>query len=567
MRPRPDRILDYREYPVLYVDDEPENLRIFELSFRREFVILTCESGEEALERLNSEPIALVLSDHRMPGMTGVEFLSRARELDPKTVRILVTAYGDAPTLGSAINSGAIYRFVPKPWQPDEMRLTLRRAIEAYALDREREQLVRELTLLNRVSKSLTEELELESLIDLLLETVTDELGFDGAGLLFFDTAEEVLSRGRFAPADSPVSQNLRDLEITWQTAPSFLRRLRDGEAVHLGIEEALSLEAPLRRWVTEVAADHILVVPLIGKQRAIGALAVDNRSGGTRFTGDDETLLEGLSHQAVVAVENARLVEDLRREREQVRRADRLGTLGTLAAGLAHEINNPLVSIHTFLSLAPEKRAEDDSEFWGDYHALASREVDRIRRLVEIMRGLGRDGGSSATREHFDLGELASEVVSLLQREADRARVAITVESDPRTPKLVAVRDHLHQVCINRLLNALHATPPGGEVRVRCGPDPDRDALCLEVRDSGEGISEQDLPRVFDPFFTTKDPDEGTGLGLMICHRLVTDHGGSIEVESRQGAGSNFRVCLPLGLETLPGGGDVSLDRPGGAC
>ena len=119
----------------------------------------------------------------------------------------------------------------------------------------------------------------------------------------------------------------------------------------------------------------------------------------------------------------------------------------------------------------------------------------------------------------------------------------------------------------MNLLLNALHATPPGGEVHLRCGPDPDRDALCLEVRDSGEGISEQDLPRVFDPFFTTKDPDRGTGLGLMICHRLVTDHGGSIEVESRQGAGSTFRVRLPLGLETLPSGGDVSLDRPGGDC
>jgi signal transduction histidine kinase len=561
MRPRPDRILDYREYPILYVDDEPENLRIFELSFRREFGILTAESGEEALERLNSEPVALILSDHRMPGMTGVEFLSRARDVDPKTVRILVTAYGDAPTLGSAINSGAIYKFVPKPWQPDEMRMTLRRGIEAYALDREREQLVRELTLLNRVSKSLTQELALEPLIALLLETVTEDLGYDGAGLLFFDASEERLDRGHFAPADSPVSASLAGLEITGQTAPSFLRRLRDGEAVRLTIDDALSLEAPVRHWVTEVAAEQILVVPLIGKQRAVGALAVDNRSGGRRFSGDDETLLEGLSHQAVVAIENARLVEDLRRSREQVRRADRLGTLGTLAAGLAHEINNPLVSIHTFLSLAPQKRQEDDAEFWGDYHALACREVDRIRRLVEIMRGLGRESASGAAREHFDLGELAGELVALLQREADRARVSLTLEVDPRTPKLVAVRDHLHQVGMNLVLNALHATPPGGAVRIRTGPDPDREAVWLEVSDSGEGIAEEDLPRVFDPFFTTKDPDRGTGLGLMVCHRLVSDHGGEIEVDSRPGEGSRFRVRLPLGFT------DASLDPPGGAC
>jgi signal transduction histidine kinase len=551
VRPRPDRILDYREYPILYVDDEPENLRIFELSFRREFTILTAESGEEGMERLNSEPVALVLSDHRMPGMTGVEFLSRAREVDPKTVRVLVTAYGDAPTLGRAINSGAIYKFVPKPWQPDEMRMNLKRGIEAYALDREREQLVRELTLLNRVSKSLTQELASRPLIELLLDTVTNELGYDGAGLFFFDSKEARLDRGHFAPMDGPVSESLADLAFSADTASSFLRRLRDGEAVHLSIDDALSLDAPLRRWVTEVAAEQILVVPLIGKQRTIGALAVDNRSGGRRFTGDDETLLEGLSHQAVVAIENARLVEDLQRSREQVRRADRLGTLGTLAAGLAHEINNPLVSIHTFLSLAPQKRSEDDPEFWGDYHALASREVDRIQRLVEIMRGLGREGGSTAASEAFDLAELAGEVVSLVQREAEQAKVRLCLDVDERTPKLVAVRDHLHQICMNLILNALHATSPGGEVKIRVGPDPDRETICLEVEDQGEGIPEEHLARVFDPFFTNKDPDRGTGLGLMVCHRLVTDRGGEVEVESRAGEGTLFRVQLPLSFES----------------
>ncbi len=116
MRPSPDQILDYHEYPLLYVDDEPENLRIFELTFRREFTILTASSADAGLEIINSRPVALVLSDHRMPGMTGVEFLSRVRELDSKAIRMLVTAYGDVATLTDAINSGAIYRFVAKHW-------------------------------------------------------------------------------------------------------------------------------------------------------------------------------------------------------------------------------------------------------------------------------------------------------------------------------------------------------------------------------------------------------------------------------------------------------------------
>jgi two-component system NtrC family sensor kinase len=551
VRPSPERLLDFREYPVLYVDDEVENLRIFELTFQREFSILTATSGEEGLRIINRNPVAVVLSDHRMPGMTGVDFLARVCDLDPKTVRILVTAYGDAKTLQNAINSGSIYRFVPKPWTPEDMRVTLRRAIEVYALDRERGQLLRELTLLNRLSQSINQELELKPLLELLLTTVTEDLGYDGAGILFFDNRGEVLSWGRFAPNGDGASEALRDLKVTKREAPSFVEQLRDGEAQILGMEHALGMEGPIADWVTEVAADQILVVPLMGKGGVIGALAVDNRRGGAKFTSDDQTLLEGLSTQAVIAIENARLVEDLRRSREQIRRADRLGTLGALAAGLAHEINNPLVSIHTFLSMAPDKRHEDDDEFWTDYHALASREVDRIRRLVDTMRRLGRDDGSGqAERESFEPGELLQEVVTLLQREAGRAQVVMRLEREPDTPKIVAVKDHIHQVFMNLLLNAIHASPPEGEVSVRVFPDPAEEAVCIEVTDSGPGIPEEHIDRIFDPFFTTKGPDQGTGLGLMICHRLVADHEGSIEVSSRKGQGATFCARLPLGSD-----------------
>jgi len=550
VRPSPDRIFDYREYPVLYVDDEQENLRIFELTFRREFSVLTASSGPEGLEMLNRQPIALVLSDHRMPDMTGVEFLSRARELDAKTLRILVTAYGDAATLQSAINSGHIYRFVPKPWTPEDMRITLRRGIEVYALEREREQLLRELTLLNQVSRSITQELELRPLVELLLDTVTDAFGYDAAGILFFDASQTNLSWAGFAPEDDAVTRPLREIRFSDARAPSFLGRLRAGEAQVLTIEDALSLEGPLKKWITEVAAEETLVVPIVGKQGAIGALTVDNRRGGARFGADDRTLLEGLANQAAIAIQNARLVEDLRRSREQVLRADRLGTLGTLAAGLAHEINNPLVSIHTFLSMAPDKRAEDDSEFWGDYHALAASEVERIRRLVDTMRRLGRDGGADAPRQTVDAGELVQEVAKLVQREFRRAQVSLELDCDPEAPKVFAVRDHLHQLILNLLLNAIHASPEGAVVQVRTASDPSCSGLLLEVTDHGRGIPEENLGRIFDPFFTTKGPDQGSGLGLMICHRIAEDHGGSIEVRSRPGEGANFSVRLPLTSE-----------------
>jgi signal transduction histidine kinase len=427
------------------------------------------------------------------------------------------------------------------------VRTTLRRGIEAYALDRERDQLLRELTLLNRVSSSLAQELDLERLLDLLLSTLVDEMGYDAAALFFLDARDGALRVSRTAPGGSSADEALRGLRVTAEAAPGFMRRLLDGRAQMLRVEDVLDYAAPIREWVTEVAAGEILVSPLHGKEGVIGALCIDNRRGGARFTTDDRTLLEGLSNQAVIAIENARLVEDLRRSREQVRRADRLGTLGTLAAGLAHEINNPLVSVHTFLHMAPEKRRERDEEFWGSYHALACREVERIRGLVDTMRRLGQGRDAMAPRESLDAAALVDEVVTLLHREAELGRVSLRAERDPETPKIVAVRDQVHQVVLNLVLNAIAATPPAGEVVVQTRPDVERGGVVLEVRDTGPGIPEDHLDQVFDPFFTTKAPDEGSGLGLMICHRIVTDHDGTIEVCSREGEGATFTVRLPV--------------------
>lgn len=563
--PRVDRLLDYREYPILFVDDEPENLRVFELTFRREFQIRTARSGEEAVQSLHEYPAALVLSDHRMGGMSGVELLAKVREIDPRTLRMLVTAYGDAETLKEAINNGWIYRYLAKPWRPDEMRLALRNAIELYALFREREELLYEMEALNRAAKLLSRELELIPLLDLVLGTVTEDFGFDGATVFLFDANGTRLQAIRSAPREEDgVAARLVDLDVPATTAPVFLDRLREGRTQVLRIGDLTSLEGPVRRFATEVAADELLVLPLAGHAGVIGALAVDNRRGGESFGAADYTLLEGLTHQAVIAIENARLVSDLKRSREQVRRADRLGTLGTLAAGLAHEINNPLVAIRTFLSLAPAKRREDDHEFWVAYHDLTLREVDRIQSLVRTMGSLGRETGSEPSRTTCDLHEIALDVVTLLSPQATRACVDVEIERSDELPKIVGVRDHLHQAALNLLLNAIHAAEkpagpehtdrPRGRVTMRLGAAgiDGAEAACLEIVDDGCGINHADLDRVFDPFFTTKDPDQGSGLGLMICHRIVQDHDGQIEVESLEGRGATFRMILPS--ERRPG-------------
>lgn len=551
MRPRPTQLMEHREFPVLYVDDEPDNLRIFELTFRRDFTVLTASSAEEGLRVLNENPVAVVLSDQRMPGVTGVEFLARVRDLDASTIRVLVTAYGDAEILGEAINDGSIYRYVPKPWDPNDMRLTVRAAIERYALERERGALLDELTQLNRLSRSLHREMDFDRLVEVLMQSMTRELGFDGAALLLLDPASGGFTWAGLSPEDGDVAAELRALEINGTTAPEFVEGLLAGQGQALRVENMSRLEAPIRSWVTAVSAEEILVAPLVGKDGVVGALAVDNRAGGRRFGADDHTLLDGLGMQAVIAIENATLVQDLRASRAQVLRADRLGTLGTLAAGLAHEINNPLVSIHTFLALAPEKRTEDDASFWGEYHDLACAELERIRGLVATMSRLARGGADPAavTRASVSVDEVAKEVVGLVRREVTAGGVALELEVTGDSPSVVGVREHIHQVLLNLVLNAVQATPGDGTVRLSVTADPDApdQRARIVVSDTGSGIDAEHLESIFDPFFTTKDPDQGTGLGLMISHQIVADHGGTIEVRSRPGEGATFTVKLPV--------------------
>ncbi len=539
---------DFKQYPLLIVDDERENLRVFELTFRRDFNVRTAMSGEEGLEILNTEPIAVIISDHKMPGMTGTEFLARAREMAPDTVRILLTAYGDAETLGQAINDGSIYRFVSKPWSPDELQVTLRRAVEHFAAERERDALLRELGTVNALARTVNQELAPDRVSEQVLSALNGDLGFDGASLLLYSEANQTLKMERSVPLGDAVDAATAGLEIAASGAPAFIGAMLRGESQILEMGNLLEFEKPVREWVTEVAADSVLVTPIPGKDTLLGALAVDNRSGSAPVGASQRVLLEGIAAQVGVAIQNARRMEDLRQSRLQVERADRLGTLGTLAAGLAHEINNPLVSIHTFLSLAGEKRSEDDEEFWGSYYDVARQEVDRIRELVSTMGRLANGSEQDALAAPTSLLEIANCVVTLVEREAQAASVEVVVDPASEGFKTLCVREQIHQVALNLTLNAIHACSAGGTVTLGAFlQDPEGQARAIvEVRDTGEGIEEEDIERIFDPFFTTKDPDQGTGLGLMICHRIVTDHAGTIEVASRPGEGTTFRVCLP---------------------
>jgi two-component system, sporulation sensor kinase E len=209
------------------------------------------------------------------------------------------------------------------------------------------------------------------------------------------------------------------------------------------------------------------------------------------------------------------------------------------LAAGIAHEIRNPLSAVKTFLDLLPERL--EDRDFLNDFRNMSLSELKRVTNLITDLLALGKS--SSAKHSALDLATTLEPVIRLMESTARKRRIEVMFSNGGRVPTVFANPDQLKQITLNLILNAIDASPPGANVTVAFHPK-GSDHVVLEVLDEGAGIPAETLDHIFDPFYTTKDT--GTGLGLALVHQMVIEHGGEISVESTVGRGTAFRVTLP---------------------
>ncbi len=230
----------------------------------------------------------------------------------------------------------------------------------------------------------------------------------------------------------------------------------------------------------------------------------------------------------------------------EQLRHADRLNVIGTLAAGVAHEIGTPLNVISGSAELLPGARPEDVTEM----SQVIRDQTGRISAIIRHLLDFGRRGGTQVGP--VDLDVLLASSTRLLLPIARKRSTRIVVEPSAEHVVVRGNASELEQVISNLVLNAIQAMPHSGTVTLRTGVASrsngrERYFGTIVVDDTGVGIAPNDLPRIFDPFFTTKGVGEGTGLGLSVSYGIVHDHGGTIEVDSIVGKGTRFTVLLPL--------------------
>jgi len=387
-----ESLYDYKKFAILYVDDEEKSLKYFARAFADEFRIFTAANAQDGFKLLeqHKDEIGLLMSDQRMPGEKGVQLLEKARQLRPRIVRILATAYSDMEAAIAAVNTGAIYKYVMKPWDPPQLEATLKRGLEFFIVQRERDELLTQ------------------------------------------------------------------------------------------------------------------------------------------KFS---------VLHNMMIA--------------------DRVMSLGLLAAGMSHHIRNSLVAVKTFLDLAPAKLQEENinlgnlrnPEFWEEYYQNVQGQVEKINSLLnELWTASEKPTFAFGDRVH--LHEVIAEVLAKLKKNFADKNIRVENNVPDTLPTLSVDKPKFYRLFELLLKDEIVSLPAGSQVTLSAqlaaaGLDQTTE-IEVQVRDNGPGLPQEALRLVFDPFAARNDSPLEYGINLMACYFIVHHHCGKIEARSESGGGTTFTLRLP---------------------
>jgi two-component system probable response regulator PhcQ len=385
-------LYDYRKFAILYVDDEEKSLKNFARAFSEEFRVFTAPNAQEGLKVLekHKDDIALLMTDQRMPGEKGVWLLEKARQLRPHIIRILATAFSDMDAAIGAVNTGAIYKYVTKPWEPEELEQTLKRGLEFFMIQRERDQLLHE-----------------------------------------------------------------------------------------------------------KMSVLHNMMI------------------------------------------------------------ADRLVSLGLLAAGLSHHIRNSLVAVKTFLDLAPAKLEEEkldldglrNPDFWKDYYQNVQSQIEKINNLLKDLWSAS-EGPSIQFADRVRLHEIVAGAIESLRTNFDAKKIQVDNQIPDSLPELNVDKPKFQRLFDLLLKDEVASLPAGSRITITAelldggGAKPE---IQVQISDNGPGLPQEALRVLFDPFVVRADAPAEYGIHLMGCFFIVYHHGGKIEARSQDGQGTTFDLRLPL--------------------
>ncbi len=402
-------------------------------------------------------------------------------------------------------------------------------------------------------NSGLTETMDIEEILRLVLEGVTKNLGFDRARLYLVNEKMNLLeckmavgideerTKGITLPLDPQDSILGRSI---FEKKPFVIPEADKDPRVNPILKEKFNFRS-------------LVVIPILTKEKALGAIAADYVEPDKNISKETLEALMVLTQQAGLAIRNVfiyqelktfslqmeekiqKITADLKKAEAQLIRSEKLAALGQLAAGIAHEIRNPLTSINILIhSLAQNLPSENPQK--EDFRVIEE-ELHRINEIVEQFLRFAKPAPPHL--EKTNLLSLFEETLQLLKPQMEQQHIVLKKRFQT-LPKILVDREQIKQAILNLLLNAIQAMPEGGLLTLTSGKSENGEWLYVSIQDSGMGIPTENMSKLFDPFFSTKEG--GIGLGLSIAHRIIDQHQGKIEVESTPYQGTTFTLWIP---------------------
>ncbi len=517
---------------IIIVDDEPDVLdlckRILDV---KGYQIKTAHSGQEVIALAQKEQFDLLLTDIRMPGMSGLEVAQAVKQFSPYIICVTMTGFSTMDMAIEALKLG-VDEFVLKPFSPQELSTTVAKALEKERLRKENFRL-RSLIPLFELNKTLMGTVEVEVLLQRLLNIAQAETKADLAQIY-------TVERGNLVSYFNPIP----GVEATpdQRQAASQLAQLAiaSNQQVNLKLLNA----TPEQQAVLEkLNAQDIIVTPLKSKEATLGALILGRTQGD--FAPSDGDFLSVLAGQAGIALENAKLFAEIQGAYQELKKLDHMKSEFINIA--AHELRTPLAILMGYANMLEE----DLQGTQKDYVSMITRNALRLSSLIDDMLHLQslEYGTVSLSQDPLNLPAAIQAAINDLALWVAEKNLNIQLDIPADFPLMIVDRQKFDLIIINLLNNAIKFTPPGGDIIFSAKAS--GDFALMALKNTGISIPQDKLQRVFDRFYQVESSltreHGGIGLGLAIVRGMVEVCGGEIRAESEEGVSTTFVFTLPL--------------------
>jgi signal transduction histidine kinase/DNA-binding response OmpR family regulator len=531
---------------ILIAEDEADVLDMCTRALSREgYQVLGARSGLEAIALVKEQDFDLLLTDIRMPGLSGLQAYREIKQCRPDIIGVAITGYGSVDTAIEALKLG-MDDFLLKPFSLDDLRAAVSKALARTRLERENMRL-QALIPLFQLSRTFMSVTDLAVVLHRVLQVAVNETACEAGILMLKNEASDELEMGAVIAADGS-EPSLRTRHIS----RDIIRQAMDTQQAFVWHSE--SSQGPLFATVSPRAlaaegappppqATAAVVQPLIGAKEWIGILGLIKTRAGASFSQGDLELLAVLASQASTAIQNARLFTRLRNAYERLSKLDHLKS--EFISVVAHELRTPLTEMATYLALSQQETHDQRPYLDG-----IGKAAERLTLLMNDITDLKflEAGQVELKPTELPLAQLISEVAQQLTPLATCKAQSITTSVPQHLTTILADGPKIQVVLKNLISNAITFSGEGGEISVQA--EARGDALHIAVHDNGAGIPEEEWDWIFKPFYQVESSlrreHGGMGIGLALSKNLVELHGGRIWVESEMGEGSTFHFTIP---------------------